>query len=191
MVIKSKFPVSLNPVRQAKLYMELELLICTTANMFLLEQYKAGRMTLESLKKTKEFWKNKGRAQVIEFQFDQTTQRNLICMNQQTFKFHSDKANNILQVNAMLYAWKENARQMAIRTFCAPDTVIQKQLHDAYKLLELLGAPLPTFLALQEIHSSFIRYIKKAETGREKSEAIRDAHGIERIGKSPMPLTKC
>ena len=177
----SKFPVSLSPPQQAKLYMELELIICATANKFLMNQLKDNRMSPESVKKITEFWKNKGRPQVLEFQFDQSTQRDLIVANQQTFRFHGERANNPLQVNSMLYNWKANAKQMSIRTFCNPDSVIQKHLHDSYKVLELLGAEMATFLALQEIHTTFNRIVRDCEALKAATASI--AHGVERACK--------
>lgn len=188
--VRSKFPVSLSPPRQAKLYMELELLICATTNKFLMDQYRAGRMTPESVRKITEFWRNKGRPQVIEFQFDQATQRDLVVLNQRNFQFQGKDASNILQVNAMLHSWKENAREMAIRTFCMPDAVIQKQLHDSYKLLELFGAPMSTFVALHEIHTNFNRYVKKTVDNKEQIGAMIRATGVEQIGKFPKSSIK-
>lgn len=187
-VTTSKFPVSISPPRQAKLYMELELLICATTNNFLMDQFKAGRMSTESMKKIAEFWKNKGRPQVIEFQYDQATQRDLIVANQREFQFHGNNSTNALQVNAMLYSWKQNAREMSVRTFCTPDTVIQKQLHDTYRMLELLGAGMQTFMALQDIHKDFSKQIKRAQDARRKREIIKQLNGVERRGKPSSPL---
>lgn len=180
----SKFPVSLSPPRQAKLYMELELLICATTNSFLMDQYKNDRMSPESMRKITEFWKNKGRPQVIEFQYDQATQRDLIVANQREFRFHGNNGTNALQVNAMLYSWKQNAREMAVRTFCTPDTIIQKQLHDTYRMMELLGAGMNSFMALSDIHKDFTKHVKRAQDARRKREVIKQLNGVEKRGKS-------
>ena len=46
------------------------------------------------------------------------------------------------------------AKEMGVRTFCLPDSVIQKWLHNSHKILETLGAPTRTFLALQDMQVS-------------------------------------
>jgi len=105
-----------------------------------------------------------------------------------SFSFFGDKANNILQVNAVLWTWRENAREMSVRTFCAADSVIQKQLHDTYKVLELLGAHTITFLALQELHSHFNRCVHKVQNerlAREAAEAATQPAGVEHHWSPP------
>lgn len=179
----STIPVSLSPPQQSALYNELELIILSTANKFLMLQYAENRMSVESVKIVTEYWRGKGRPQVIEFQYDQATQRDLIVANQKTFRFHGEKAGNALQISGMLYNWKENAREMSIRTFCAPDSVIQKQLHDTYKILELLGAEVVTFLALQEIHAAFTRQVQRAKEIRNAKASV--SCGVERVWIPP------
>ncbi|KAK2744859.1 hypothetical protein FQN57_004183 [Myotisia sp. PD_48] len=163
MLSKSTCPISMDPPLQAKLYSEMELMICVTANQFLIGQYQAGRMSAESVTKVTNFWISKGRPQVVQFQFDQATQRDLIIYNLRSFKFHGECAYNTILLNATLYNWKTMAKEMSVRTFCYPDSVIRKHMHDTHKLMEMLGAPLVTFLAFQELQVNALSVIKKAQ----------------------------
>ena len=174
-VSNSTFPISLDPTAQAKLYSEMELMICVAANRFLLEQYREGRMSVESVTKVTNFWASKNRPQVIQFQFDQATQRDLVLYNLKTFKFHGECAVNVVLLNATLYNWKAVAKEMSVRTFCTPDSVIRKHMHDTLKILEMLGAPLVTFLALQELQLNVLALMKE-----EQEKKLQDNlfHGV-------------
>ncbi|KAI9790891.1 MAG: hypothetical protein M1816_004652 [Peltula sp. TS41687] len=195
---ENKFPISLNPVTQGRFFSELELLICVTANLFLVEQRKEGRMSTESLVKVTDGWKTKGRPQVIEFQFDQGTQRDLILYNLKSFRFHGENAKNLTVINRMMYNWKTLAKEMSIRTFCSPDSVIRRHLHDAYPILELLGAPFASFLLFQDIQLRTLNLIRDEQQRRDDrlrsvnasfvkgSDHHYDHNGIERKW-SPLP----
>lgn len=134
--------------------MELELMLVHTANCFLMTQFSQGRIAVDSIKKTVDTWKSKGRPIVIEFMYDQATQRELIASNQHNFRFHGGKAGDDVRINSMLYNWKQIANIMAIRTFCTADTVILKLLFDIEQVLDLLGAVEPMLLRLQQIRAS-------------------------------------
>lgn len=56
------------------MYMELELCLCTTANNFLMVQLHEHRIGELVAKRAAEWWRQKGRPDVIEFQYDQATQ---------------------------------------------------------------------------------------------------------------------
>ena len=80
-----------------------------TANTFLMNQFSQGRMAVDSIKKTVDAWKAKGRHVVIEFQYDQATQRDLVAANQHNFRFYGERAGNDVRINSMLYNWKQVA----------------------------------------------------------------------------------
>ncbi|KAI9821937.1 MAG: hypothetical protein M1827_002519 [Pycnora praestabilis] len=181
--VVSKFPISLDPPAQAKLYSELELMICATANEYLMIQHHQGRMSVESITKIIEYWNSKGRPQVIEFQFDQATQRDLILHNLKSFRFYGDNAEKSVALNSMMYNWKAVAKEMAVRTFCTPDSVIKKHMHDIHKILELLGAPLVTFLAFQEIQVRALKVMREEQKKREARENIQ--YGVEKVWNPP------
>lgn len=187
-VAPSKFPISLDPPSQSRLYGELELMLCVTANVYLMQQRKQGRMSVESLIKVTDMWKSKGRPQVVEFQFDQATQRDLVLYNLKTFRFYGENADNRMAINSMMYNWKTLAKEMSVRTFCTPDSVIRKHLHDSYRILELLGAPLTTFLAFQEMQVSTLKLMRDEQKRRE--EKLHGGHGIERVWHPPQDQIK-
>lgn len=182
-VAMSKFPISLDPPTQAKLYSEIELMICATANQYLMTQRREGRISIESIAKITNFWASKGRPQVIEFQFDQATQRDLILYNLKTFRFYGERAENAVSLNSMMYNWKTLAKEMAVRTFCTPDSVIRKHLHDIYQILEMLGAPLVTFLAFQEIQVKALKVMRDEQLHRDQVELVH--FGVERAWNPP------
>ncbi|RDW85725.1 hypothetical protein BP5796_04050 [Coleophoma crateriformis] len=142
---------SISPFEQARIYTELELMMVHTANMFLMNEFSQARIGIDTIRKTIDSWKSKGRPMVTEFMYDQITQRNLVGMNQNSLRFHGPEAGNEIRINSMLYNWKQVANQMAIRTFCDTDPIILKLLFDIENILELLGAGEPFMLRLQQI----------------------------------------
>jgi hypothetical protein len=94
-----------------------------------------------------------GRPRVIEFMYDQATQREIVVANQHNFLFHGSRAGDEIRINSMLYNWKQVSNLMAIRTFCNADTVILKLILDIEQILELLGATEPIMFRLQHIRA--------------------------------------
>lgn len=185
---KSKFYVSLNPPDQGKLYGEIELMICATANHYLNVQQQEGRVSVESLAKVTQWWASKNRPQVIEFMFDQATQRDIVLYNLKTFRFYGPNADNIFSMNTMMQSWKTLAKEMSIRTFCTPDAVIKKHMHDTYKILEMLGAPLVTFLAFQNIQIKALALMGREQKKRDEYAAIQ--FGVEKRWEPPARSSK-
>nr|UBX54512.1 hypothetical protein [Aspergillus sp.] len=160
-VPESHLPISLDPPMQAKLYSELEVMICISANQFLVQQYRTGRVSEESVRKVTHFWGSKNRPQVVEFQFDQATQRRLILSNIRTLHFHGESSTNPVLLHSNLQNWRAVVKEMNVRTFCAPDSVIRKHMHDIHKLLDMLGAPVSTFLGFEELQMRTLAVMKE------------------------------
>ncbi|KAI4238254.1 MAG: hypothetical protein L6R40_005794 [Gallowayella cf. fulva] len=179
----STFPVSLSPPEQARFYCDAELMICATANKYLVTQHEEGRMSYESIKKVTDLWAQKNRPQVIEFMFDQLTQRDLILYNLKTFRFYGPNAENLVSMHGMMQAWKTLAREMSIRTFCTGDSMIRKQIQDIYKILEMLGAPMVTFMAFQQIQINILKTMREKQRLRDEHEATK--FGVERKWEPP------
>jgi len=148
----------------------MELMICATANKFLINEKEADRMSVDSVKKITEFWVAKNRPQVIEFQFDQGTQRDLVESNVKTFRFYGPNAEDPVSMHSMLLCWRTLAKDMSVRTFCSPDSVTKKHMHDCYKILEMLGAPMVTFLAFQELQIDALRKIHERQILRKEQK---------------------
>ena len=194
--IKTKFYVSLSPPIQARLYSEMELMIVATANEYLQGQQSEGRMSIEALGRVLENWMSKNRPQVIEFLFDQATQRELVLLNMRTFRFFGQNGENLIAINRMMQQWKALARDMSVRNFCTPDAVVRKNLVDAYKVLEMLGAPMVTFLAFVDIkervegiiaeETNLRREYEKMEFGIEKQWEPPKNAKVEEAGLNPF-----
>lgn len=159
-------------------------MITASANRFLLQQTSIGRISPETVSKVTTAWKNKCRPQVIEFQFDQLTQRDLILYNLPTVRFGGRRALNAKHCDGVMLAWRRLGKEMACRTFCAPDSMLRKHLHDAAKLLELLGAPLTTLIAFDELAVRTVRAMDE-EQGKRRAwaEAVM---GKERVFETPL-----
>ncbi|KAL4806289.1 hypothetical protein BDV18DRAFT_160357 [Aspergillus unguis] len=158
--------ISLDAAAQAKLYSEMEMMICVSANQFLVQQHADGRISKESIKKINNFWGSKNRPNVVEFQFDQATQRQLILNNIKTLHFNGDSSTNPVALHSNLHNWKAVVKEMSVRTFCAPDSVIRKHMHDIQKLLDMLGAPVATFLAFEELQAQTLVWMKEQRAKR-------------------------
>ncbi|KAL8637430.1 MAG: hypothetical protein Q9228_005299 [Teloschistes exilis] len=179
----STFPVSLSPPEQAKFYSEVELMICATANNYLLIQKAEGRMSYESMVKVTTMWYQKNRPQVIDFMFDQLTQRDLILYNIKSFRFYGPYAENGVKINAMMNCWKTVAKEMSVRTFCTGDSTMRKQIQDIYKILEMLGAPMVSFMAFQQIQVGVLKTMRDEQEKRDRQQAIQ--FGVQRKWEPP------
>ncbi|KAJ5587153.1 uncharacterized protein N7459_002918 [Penicillium hispanicum] len=148
---RSTVPISLDPITQAKLYSDLEFMICATANKYLLHQYYDGRVSQQSINKVNSFWGSKNRPRVTEFHFDQATQQQLIMANRASLHFSGESSTNPIRLHSNLRNWKVIAQEMSVRTFCLPDSAIRKHLFDLQKILDMLDAPLETMREFQEL----------------------------------------
>jgi hypothetical protein len=149
--------VSLSPPEQARIYMEVELMLVHTANNFLMTQFSQGRISMDS----------------IEFMYDQATQRELVAANHHNFRFHGDTTCNDVRISSMLYNWKQVANVMAVRTFCNADTILLKLLFDIEQILELLGAGEPMMVRLQQIRAAASENMRIASHNRDVKETVQ------------------
>lgn len=185
---KTRFYISLSPPLQARLYSEVELMIVATANQYLQAQQREGRMSVNSFVRVLESWASKNRPQVIEFLFDQATQRELVLDNLKSFRFYGPHAESIVSVNSMMQNWKALAREMNVRNFCAPDVVVKKNLVDAFRVLEMLGAPVVTIVAFKEIKEKAEDIIAEKTKARKEYEKVK--FGLERMWEPAIERTE-
>ncbi|RMZ90592.1 hypothetical protein DV736_g2186, partial [Chaetothyriales sp. CBS 134916] len=160
------FPISLDPAHQARLQADIELMIVVSANRFLLKEAEAGRLNPATVSATRDAWEKRNLPQVLEYLYDQATQRHLILANFQTLNFYGSGTPDPIGLNSTIYSWGVLVREMSVRTFCAGDSVIRKWLNDARRVLELLGAPLITFLAFQELEVKTLACISQKQYKR-------------------------
>lgn len=153
MLPPSTFPISLDPSYQARLIADVELMLVISANRFLTREATAGRISRHSIEKFRRDWEAKNLAQVVEYQFDQGTQRAIILDNLRDVRFCGEIGNNPIALTAALHAWGIMVKEMNVRTFCAGDSVIRKWLNDTPRILEMLGAPYITFSTFEKIQT--------------------------------------
>ncbi|KAI2732152.1 hypothetical protein CBS147332_1291 [Penicillium roqueforti] len=137
-VTENTAPITLNTEVQSILYAEIEGMITHAANEFLMKEYYDGHLSTSSLQKVKRRWEKKHMPGVPEFRFDQGTQYRIISANREHLNF--GRPSNGLGRNTVLGNWKRIWKNMSIRTFVSPDSVIKKNIHDIMDLLELLNA---------------------------------------------------
>lgn len=117
-----------------------------------MNQYYDGRISQHSIEKVQEYWTSKNRPQVTEFQFDQATQRDLIMANRRSLKFTGESSTNPIMLESNLSNWRIMAQEMNVRTFCLPDSVIRKHLHDTRNILDMLNASLVILQQLRDVN---------------------------------------
>lgn len=149
-------------------------MVVISANSFLMNQFSQGRIAVDTIKKIVDQWKSKGRPVVIEFMYDQGTQRDLVALNQHNFRFYGERAGDANRVNGMLYNWKAVANLMSVRTLCNADTVILKLLFDVEQILELLGAREPVMLRLQQIRSQANEMMRLERQRRSEGNSVME-----------------
>lgn len=156
------FPISLSPYAQGDFYMQLELLLNVETNRFLMKQLQFGHISVESVKQIVNTWAHKGRPQVIGFRYDLATQRDLVELNMETLGFNGVSGLDRVRLISILTTWKTLAREISIRTFCQPDSVVKKHLHDAEKVLELIDAEAESMTAFQDVRARVLGEIYSA-----------------------------
>ncbi|KAL4782090.1 hypothetical protein BJX76DRAFT_359259 [Aspergillus varians] len=179
--------ISLDPTAQASLYGKIESTICNIANSFLVEQYNAGRISRKSIKKVNKFWGSRNRAAVVEFQFDQLTQCQLISENIETMKFNKQGPIYKITKQSYLRNWEVAAKEMSIRTFCYPDSVIRKHMFDIQRVLVMLGIPQDNLDGFEELQEQTLRFMKKRRANSHLSEGGQSVSS----GQSDSPRTSC
>jgi hypothetical protein len=139
--IETTAALSLSVETQVKLYAELEYLVVTTANRFLMDEYYDGHVSDLSIRRLNKQWISKNRPGVPQFCFDQSTQRELIFANRQTVQFGGDASNQPMLLHTIFSNWKAVCTETSVRSFCLPDAAVRKHLRDIEGILELLQAP--------------------------------------------------
>lgn len=165
---------SLDTTTQAKLYSELEVMICNVANGFILQQYYDGRVSQHSINKVNAAWNAKNNHHVVEFRFDQATQRDLILANRRCMEFTGDASRFPIRLQTNLQNWKKIAHEMSIRTFCLPDSAIRKHFFDIRQIIDMMDPSLETLRAFQDLTAwTNDQMLDKETAARRQSEARR------------------
>ncbi|KAK5955751.1 hypothetical protein OHC33_003392 [Knufia fluminis] len=184
---RTVFPVSIKSSGQSKLWSELEYMLIETCNSFLKEELEAGRLSRDSIIRTKRQWQARNRPQVIEFYYDQAAQYDLIIANLRTVQLYSDYAQDAIMMNSVLHQWKILIRELSVKTLCMPDSIVRRWLHDGRRVLELLGASQITLSHLDRLSSLCLAVIGSAEKERAKGRTranTTDTHRSHRRSAS-------
>ncbi|MCJ1288191.1 hypothetical protein MMC26_007546 [Xylographa opegraphella] len=146
--------ISLDAMTQARLYAELELMLMTTINGYLMIESEESRLDKKSVVKIMERWSKSGRSKPKDFMFDFETQLSIMKANLTTLRFHGLAQGDYLRIDAMLTGWMALAARLSRRTLCNPDVEIRNYLYNILNILELLGAPEHMFVKLQDLQSA-------------------------------------
>ncbi|KAL1896694.1 hypothetical protein Cpir12675_002716 [Ceratocystis pirilliformis] len=179
----SSMNISLDPREQSLLYCELEYHLTSAVHGYITTQFNHGRLDANKLKRVSDTWVTKGRPRVVGFRYDLETQLELVAMHDAEFRFYGRRQKNLLEIGALLYAMRTNARAMQVRTFCQPDSVVAKQLVDSQSLFNMMGVPQMQQIALQQI-GQFFRAIVERES-RKRKEAERAGMQTPMVGPGP------
>jgi hypothetical protein len=142
------------PREQSLLYCEMEFLLTSALDGYITDQFNAGRLDTDKLKKISDLWLHKGRPKVVGFRYDLETQLDLIRLHAVDFEFYG-RQGTMAHIKTMIDTMRVNARAIRIRTFCQPDSVIAKQLLDSQALLEMLACPPQQHIQLAEVVGFF------------------------------------
>jgi hypothetical protein len=115
-------------------------------------------------------WVQRGRPKVVAFRYDLETQLELVTLHISDFRFYGRRQGNPAEIAGLLHAMKVNARSMAVRTFCQPDSVIAKQLVDSQSLFNLLGVPDAHQVALQHVAQFFKVIVEREGESRKQRD---------------------
>ncbi|RDA89950.1 hypothetical protein CP533_0195 [Ophiocordyceps camponoti-saundersi (nom. inval.)] len=169
--------ISLDPREQSLLYCELEFHLTAALNDYIATELDKGHLVPGTLKQISDFWASRGRSKVVGFRYDLETQLQLICLHAHEFDFFGWRQKNLTEIGCLLGAMKTHARQMRVRTFCQPDSVIAKQLVDTQSLFNLINATGIQQLALSEAATFFQVIVERERTQREhRLQTVRWTH---------------
>ncbi|KAI9894586.1 MAG: hypothetical protein M1814_001940 [Vezdaea aestivalis] len=175
---KSKVPINVPALDQSLILTEVELMIQSATNEFLKAQVALSNLSSDSVSKTFDGWRKRGRSGVIEFRFDVVTQRDLVLENEQTVRFYGPTDYDLVKRVIVINNWKALVAVLKVRSFCHPDSVVKRAVVDSHRILEMLGAHPDLDLRLTELANRVNELIALART--EKAEAQKIEHGVEK-----------
>ncbi|KJZ78870.1 hypothetical protein HIM_01643 [Hirsutella minnesotensis 3608] len=180
--------ISLDPREQSLMYCELEYHLTSALNDFMTAELDKGHLVPDNLKKVSDAWANQGRPKVVGFRFDLETQLQLVALHVNDFNFYGRRQGSHIEITGLLDAMKTNARQMRVRTFCQPDSVIAKQLVDSQSLFNMINAADVPQIAMAEIAQFFRVIVEREREKRERrSREVRKTH-IPRVGQQSLDI---
>jgi len=180
----SQIAISLSPREQSLLYCELEYHLTGAIHDYITDELERGHLVADNLKKIADFWVSQGRPKVVGFRYDLETQLELVNLHINDFNFYGRRQSNPVEIAGLLHCMKVNARQMRVRTFCQPDSVVAKQLVDSQSLFNMINVSRARQVGLAEIAQFFKAIVEREREYREKrSREVRKTR-VEQPGQS-------
>ncbi|UNI16218.1 hypothetical protein JDV02_002678 [Purpureocillium takamizusanense] len=180
----SQIAISLNPREQSLLYCELEYHLTGAIHDYITNELERGHLVADNLKKIADFWVSQGRPKVIGFRYDLETQLELVHLHINDFNFYGRRQSNPVEIAGLLHCMKVNARQIRVRTFCQPDSVIAKQLVDSQSLFNMINVSIARQVGLTEIAQFFKVIVEREKDVREqRSREVRNTR-VSRPGET-------
>ncbi|OQU97456.1 hypothetical protein CLAIMM_03384 [Cladophialophora immunda] len=133
--------VSLDPATQARILGDIELMLVTATNNFLVHEANAARLNPEIVMRFSNEWKARGLRPVVEFLYDCRTQYNLVLAHIHTVQFSATCEQCFYLRDSGMEAWSGIVEDVGVHAFCLPDDVVVKNLYALPQVLRMLRAP--------------------------------------------------
>jgi hypothetical protein len=153
------FDISLPPRDQVLILGTVELMLSDTANAFLMDQMAAGKLDYNIIARAKYDWAKRNRPQVIEFRYDLMTQLHIAEAHGDALEYHGPNTQSAIHIQSMHHCWRNIARELQVRTFCTPDSVLRKLVTESWRLLEMLGADWNAYVKMSHLQQMMLNDI--------------------------------
>ncbi|OAL21658.1 hypothetical protein AYO20_11330 [Fonsecaea nubica] len=133
--------VSLDPATQARVLGDMELLLVTATNNFLVHEANAARLNPEIVMRFSNEWRARGLRPVVEFLYDCRAQYHLVLANMHTVRFSTTCEESFYLRDSCMEVWSTILVDVAVHAFCLPDDIVVKHLYALPQVLRMLRAP--------------------------------------------------
>ncbi|EXJ63387.1 uncharacterized protein A1O5_11436 [Cladophialophora psammophila CBS 110553] len=141
--------VSLDPATQARILGDVELILVTATNNFLVHEANAARLNPEIVMRFSHDWRAHGLRPVVEFLYDCRTQYHLVLANMHTVEFSTTCSQSVHLRDSCMQVWSTIVDDVSVHAFCLPDDIVVKHLYALPQVLRMLRAPQSAHLAVR------------------------------------------
>lgn len=178
-------PIYLDPALQACIMAELNLLISTATNNFLLEEADAGRLDPQVIEKAKKDYKAKHGVDVVEFLFDTVTQYQVVKANYENVMFHEELEENMFAIMVGMEKWGNIVAIISKGILCNTHETITRCVYGMRTPLLMLRAPWTAITALYAIQLKTLQGLldgSQARRLRMTAPQVSNHSGVQRPG---------
>jgi hypothetical protein len=165
-----KLLISVDPAAQARIWADLNLLLATVTNRFLLYEADAGRLDPQIVNKARNDYEAKYGTPMVEFFFDVVTQYELVKSNFETVMFHEELEENMYAIQAGFEKWGRIAEMISRGVLCQPDNNLYRCVHGLKTPLLMMRAPSQHTDALHEVQVKTLQAIGQRREVRHMDE---------------------